>query len=277
MNQNKLGTALLAMATAAFTTVLITAIGVHADGDPTTDAVPRLIPYQGVLERDGQAISGNVDMVFTLYDGESGPEVWSETQTVSVYQGRFSVLLGGVSPQSSASLVTAVGNADDLHLGVSVDDGSGAVVLTNRKRFYPAAYALWTTAATDLSVAGSLTVNGSSTLGTTSVGGSLSVTDTVTAPRVTLSQGVEGVWGVFGSAYVDNGLVRRHDGVDTPAMLWGGTHMRNGNTGACYKTNPLTGDCSCPRDFTQYNMADFQSWQNGGWIHSILWGCYVAP
>ncbi len=38
-----------------------------ADGDSTTDTVPRVIPYQGVLEIDGGGYNGEVPMTFAIY------------------------------------------------------------------------------------------------------------------------------------------------------------------------------------------------------------------
>ena len=36
--------------------VTATTVTVFADGDPTTDTVPRAIPYQGVLELNGHPV-----------------------------------------------------------------------------------------------------------------------------------------------------------------------------------------------------------------------------
>jgi hypothetical protein len=142
--------------------VLFVGVGALADGNPATDGVPRTIHYSGTLERDGAATNGAATMVFRVYDGSS--EVWSETQAVQVYAGRFSVLLGSTTLVSAKNLETAINNADDLYLGITLKTDQGDVVLTNRQRFTPAPFALWSTAATNFKVAGEvtqrLTVNG---------------------------------------------------------------------------------------------------------------------
>ena len=149
-------------------------LAVLADQNPATDGVPRLIAYQGTLELNGEAYpESTVDMVFRLYDGESGPEVWSESQTVPVYGGNFAVLFGSTSAASSNLLQTAVTNADDLYLEIELITANGTVPLTGRQRFVPVPYSLWTSTATNLKVSGAendgsvaamRVTNGSSTL-----------------------------------------------------------------------------------------------------------------
>lgn len=62
-------------------------------------AVPQTLSYQGVL-RDGVGntiTDGSYDLTFNLYDAESGGSaLWSETQSVNVVDGIFSVVLGDV-------------------------------------------------------------------------------------------------------------------------------------------------------------------------------------
>ena len=72
-----------------------------ADGDPSTENVPRVIPYDGSIDFDGTAYTGALDLRFTLYD-DSDTVLWTETYAASgdsgapvqVYGGVFSVLLG---------------------------------------------------------------------------------------------------------------------------------------------------------------------------------------
>ncbi|MFH1808551.1 MAG: hypothetical protein ABIJ09_07395 [Pseudomonadota bacterium] len=160
--------------------VLLPAVA-QADQDPTTDNVPRLFAYGGLLEKDGATVSGDVTMTFKLFDAPqaaSGTALWRETQTVQVYGGHFSVLLGECDGQSSptarcplgdddgaASIEQMVVNADDLYLAVDLDDGSGPVPMQHRKRFVPVPYAVWSSSATNLEVAQDLAVGRSLTLG----------------------------------------------------------------------------------------------------------------
>jgi hypothetical protein len=59
-------------------------------------AVPTGITQQGrVLDADGNAISGEVTMVFTAYDeATEGTSLWTETQTITLDEGYFSARLG---------------------------------------------------------------------------------------------------------------------------------------------------------------------------------------
>lgn len=58
--------------------------------------VPTGITQQGrVLDSDGNAISGDVTMVFTAYDAATGGnELWAETHTITLDEGYFSARLG---------------------------------------------------------------------------------------------------------------------------------------------------------------------------------------
>jgi hypothetical protein len=61
--------------------------------------VPRSINYQGYLSgTNGAAINASLPMTFTLYSGASGPVVHAETQTVTVSNGVFNVVLGTNAP-----------------------------------------------------------------------------------------------------------------------------------------------------------------------------------
>jgi hypothetical protein len=138
--------------------VLFVGVGALADGNPATDGVPRVIHYTGTLERDGAAHNGTATMLFRVFDGNT--EAWSETQTVQVYAGRFSVLLGSTTATSANNLSEAINDADDLYLGVTLKLEQGDVVLTNRQRFTPAPFSLWTASASGLKVGGALEIYG---------------------------------------------------------------------------------------------------------------------
>lgn len=81
----------------------------------TAWATPNLVSYQGKLEEDGEPFSGEVSMTFSLYESENaGTPFWNETQTVTVVDGIFNVLLGSVETLPSLPL-------DECWLGVTVD------------------------------------------------------------------------------------------------------------------------------------------------------------
>lgn len=59
-------------------------------------SVPTGITQQGrVLDADGNAVSGDVTIVFTAYDAATdGTSLWTETQTITLDDGYFSARLG---------------------------------------------------------------------------------------------------------------------------------------------------------------------------------------
>ncbi len=62
--------------------------------------VPHCVSVQGVLtDASEQPIDGTRSMTFRIYDVSSGgTALWTETQSVSIDGGRYSVLLGSVAP-----------------------------------------------------------------------------------------------------------------------------------------------------------------------------------
>ncbi len=99
-------------------------------------AVPQTINYQGYLTDADGAVNEAIDIKFSIYDVEAdGDALWTETQTVSIYNGMYSVLLGTVDTS---------GNPLDLPfdtqywLGITVDTDSE---MTPRQRFAAVPYA----------------------------------------------------------------------------------------------------------------------------------------
>jgi hypothetical protein len=82
---------------------------------PVSAAPPEKITFQGRLtDAAGQPVTGTVDLTFKLYDG--GGAVWSETQSVAVTGGGYSVQLGDVTPFGSLDF-------DDAYmLGITVEE-----------------------------------------------------------------------------------------------------------------------------------------------------------
>ncbi len=158
---------LIAVASSVLSSILITGAIAVANYKAVPDTVPRQIPYRGNLDLDGEPYNGSLDMSFSLYRSSSGGEAaWTETQSVTVYGGRFSALLGSSSSQSVEALTGIVTAGDDLYLEVSLDGN----VLMGRQRFFPAPFALWTTTSTDFNVdhdmvvGNNLSVNGNVTM-----------------------------------------------------------------------------------------------------------------
>jgi len=155
-----------------------TPVVAQADGDPATDTLTRVIPYEGTIEVDGTAFTGTLDLRFTLYDDE-GTALWSETWApggeagvgVPVYAGTFSVLLGQHVP-----LTETVVDAADLFVGldISTDDFVTFTPLAGRQRVGFAPFAVWASAGADFSVNGELAVAGGAAVdGDIDLGGDL--------------------------------------------------------------------------------------------------------
>jgi len=124
------------------------------------------VSYQGLLTNEaGIALGGDIEITFRLYDALSGgSEVWNETQTVTVTQGHYQVLLGSATP-----LTPALFDAD-VWLQLEI----GGEVLTPRQPFASAP-----TAVRALSVpAGSI---GSTEIATGAVGSSQVLDNSLTA------------------------------------------------------------------------------------------------
>ena len=159
--KNTTACALAGSVGALVTLVLMLGVGVLADGLQSTDQTPKYIGYHGTLEKDGVALNASVQMKFEIFDGAATVAAkWSETQSVAVYGGRFSVMLGSTTADSVNNLTAAVKSADDLYLAVSIKSGDTWITLSGKQRFLPTPYATWTTASTDLTTS---SINGLST------------------------------------------------------------------------------------------------------------------
>src|SRR5436309_14989103 len=90
---------------------------------PPTPNVPATIPQQGgLLNTDGTPATGTVSMVFSLYDSSTATTaVWTETQSVTLDDGYFSVQLGSMTSFASvAALMTDLNTGVGLFLGLKV-------------------------------------------------------------------------------------------------------------------------------------------------------------
>lgn len=154
---------LLAFVTTAAAALAATwALRAEADGDPTTDALPRVIPYEGTLALDGVPVDGPIDLRVRLYDGpdEGASQVFVEEHSaalgraVDVASGRFYLALGRY-----ADLAAPILDAEALWLALEVKaPGSSTwIALSGRQRIVPQAWSLWAASSTDMRVAGALT------------------------------------------------------------------------------------------------------------------------
>lgn len=108
--------------------------------------VPESMTYQGVLSDSSGPFSGNAQIVFSLYEQETGgSSIWQETHSnVTVTNGFFSAVLGGQGQPLAASLF----GGSERWLQVSADLGSGPVTLP-RQRLHSVPYAMTAYSATN--------------------------------------------------------------------------------------------------------------------------------
>ena len=114
--------------------------------------VPNAMSYQGFLtDAAGDPVaptaSENRDIEFRIYStAAGGTALWGETQTVTVYKGNFSVILGNgtalsVIPSGPAAFASVFTNASsaDLYFGITPVGGSE---FAPRQKLLSSAYAL---------------------------------------------------------------------------------------------------------------------------------------
>ena len=101
------------------------------------DAPPHLVSYQGhLLDSSGAPLTGTTTITFALYSTalDSTP-FWTETQTVTMDHGLFSVLLGSVTPLDPADF-----NGGQAWLGIQP---AGSAELLPRRQISSVPYALY--------------------------------------------------------------------------------------------------------------------------------------
>lgn len=80
---------------------IVTSLMVMVEIQVAAAEVPRTLTYQGVLKRsNGSPLpNGGYEVTFRIYDVEDGGSaLWAETDSVTVYRGTFSAILGKQSP-----------------------------------------------------------------------------------------------------------------------------------------------------------------------------------
>jgi microcystin-dependent protein len=166
-------------------------------------------PFDGMafqsylVDSNDAAISGNKSLKFSIFDTDSGGTLqWAETQTVTVSNGNFSVILGeGTWDNTAASTREPLGNVfdgSDRYIEIAVD----GVTLAPRLRLLPSPYTFRALTADKLSnndtpilevnaagttATGTLSVTGATSLKDTTADGTLSVTGNTTLSSATAS------------------------------------------------------------------------------------------
>jgi hypothetical protein len=114
-----------------------------ASASAQTVNVPQVMGYQGRLLKDGSPETGQLSIIFRIFDTEIGGELkWTETQTVQLTNGFYAVFLGSTDstkPESEPKLAASFdGNPRWLELQIEGDSAP----LTPRQQIASVAYAL---------------------------------------------------------------------------------------------------------------------------------------
>ncbi len=131
------------MALISVTVILLTFAAVNAQGPqpqvPSVVTLGTAFTYQGQLKQNGNAVSGNCDLQFSLYDAANGGTPIGSPQTatnVSVSNGLFTTQIdfGGGAFN---------GDARFLEIAVRCPAGSGSFTTLSRQALTPAPYAVY--------------------------------------------------------------------------------------------------------------------------------------
>jgi len=231
---------------AVVTSVAVLGLQAAADQNPSTDNVPKLIPYTGTLEQDGRRVdAAGADalwMRFDIHDGSAAgsPVVYSQRQPVDVVNGRFETVIGPVATDNTA-LEDVIKGADDLWIDTTLlndpDDDTDDITLSHPQRLSLTPYVLWATNAVDFEVGQDMRVDGA--------------VDVLTDPASTLSSPT-----LDNASSVNPGSLRIAFG---GSVTIGGEHSSvgaaNGQTtigGSARMSGPLTvtGDAQIDQDAT---------------------------
>jgi hypothetical protein len=176
---------------------------------PALPQVPSTFTQQGRLfNLDGTLPAGPVAMSFAIYDSATATTaLWTETQTVTLSEGFFSVQLGSSTTFASAApLVSALRAGSPLYLGVTVESDSE---MTPREEMVSVPYAMIAQDAIGDIHPHSVTVNGVTVIkpdGTFAVSagstGPTGPTGAVGATGPTGALGATGVTGAIGATGV---------------------------------------------------------------------------
>ena len=168
-----------------------------ADNNPATSNIGQtmVVPYEGYLMLDSSPLTGTQEMRFSLFESSTGGNAeWIETQTVQMYNGRFSVGLGTGTKDATITqdFNNVILDGQQLYLGISVYDANAQtwVDLSGRQAIEPVPYSAWSANSADFKTNGNLTVSGNADIGGAAritgnavVGGSVLVTGNVKANK----------------------------------------------------------------------------------------------
>jgi hypothetical protein len=211
------------------------------------------IPFHGRLESGGMAINGPVDVAFSLWDAPTaGNKLWEETQLqLAVNQGDLSARLGVVT-----GLNSAVGQAQDLHLGIAVKGAGDATFTTLSGRqvlgSVPFALAAKKAIAGQVFSADGLTVNGAASVAGKLTAGSADVAGKFTAGSADVTgtitgAGTSAIWSAVrsGGLFVTTAGMTAVPGMTVSFTLARPATIHTAATGAISLGGPASAGRTC--------------------------------
>ena len=128
---------------------LIASLALGLSASAQSSAVPGLMTYQAYVTDSSNSPLGspnptNYDVTFRIYDSATGSNViWAEQQTVTIFEGNFSVLLGNgqVNGGEPKPDLDQVFTAAERYMGITVDFGATPSEFAPRQRIMTNAYA----------------------------------------------------------------------------------------------------------------------------------------
>jgi len=177
--------------------LMFSVLNVMADITPSTQGIPPVIPYQGVLELNGQPVNRMGDRAmwieFQIYTSPSaGDIVYRQRLQVEIYQGRFTALIGP-SGEGGGRLIDVIQSSAELYLGMvllgdNLEAADDDIAMSNRQRLMSTPYAMWASGASQFTVQRDLTVGGNVTVGETlTVGGNITTNNDLQANQISAS------------------------------------------------------------------------------------------
>ena len=152
--------------------LMFSVLSVMADITPSTQGIPPVIPYQGVLELNGQPVNRMGDRAmwieFQIYTSPSAGDIlYRQRLQVEIYQGRFTALIGP-SGEGGGRLIDVIQSSAELYLGMvllgdNLEAADDDIAMSNRQRLMSTPYAMWASGASQFTVQRDLTVGGNIT------------------------------------------------------------------------------------------------------------------
>jgi hypothetical protein len=169
-----------------------------------TTKVPALINYQGnVRSATGTPLSATRTVTFRFYKSATSilaaDRLWSESQSVTIVDGNFSVLIGGgtavLNEANTGSFAEVFGKSISVYLSITVDDGSSAAdpEISPRQQIVTTAFAFRATVAEkvdDAAVTGPMIAANAVT--TTQLNASAVTAEKIATSAVTTTQILDG-------------------------------------------------------------------------------------